>query len=91
MSKGTIGTSTGMIVNANSVKAIKCNCRTCFHSVNKKGILYCEYYSLVEPKKQKCARYSYINRSGKKQKPLTKEQKEKIQGNKVKSFPWEIG
>lgn len=91
-----------ILQNTNYVKKIKCNCSTCFHSSKKKGIKYCEFYFLTNPKKAYCSRYAPKIKqssvdglpkkaSGKRQKPLTKDQKAELELNKKKFFPWELG
>ena len=52
MGKGKVGASTSTIENTRNVSAIESNCRSCFHSISKDGVLYCKYYDLFSPKKK---------------------------------------
>lgn len=63
MGKGKVGASTSTIENTRNVSAIESNCRSCFHSISKDGVLYCKYYDLFSPKKKKCVRYSFLDKS----------------------------
>ena len=54
------------IENTRLISAVYCDCKKCFHSVNKNGMLYCKYYDLFSPKKKKCARYSFLDKGKKK-------------------------
>ena len=58
MRSGKTGTPMCRIENTRRVAAIKCDCTKCFHSISKKGMLYCRYYDLFSPHKKKCVRYS---------------------------------
>ena len=85
MGKGKVGTPTSTIENTRKVSSIECNCRTCYHSsVSKDGVLYCRYYDIFSPRKRKCVRYSYLDRS---KKIPPKEKFKKIK--KEPTFPWE--
>ena len=59
------GTSMSRIENTRLISAVYCDCKKCFHSVNKNGMLYCKYYDLFSPKKKKCARYSFLDKGEK--------------------------
>lgn len=83
MGKGKVGASTSTIENTRNVSAIESNCRSCFHSISKDGVLYCKYYDLFSPKKKKCVRYSFLDKT--KKSPKTKVKKVK----KKPTFPWE--
>ena len=60
------GTSMSRIENTRLISAVYCDCKKCFHSVNKNGMLYCKYYDLFSPIKKKCARYSFLDKGKKK-------------------------
>lgn len=83
MGKGKVGASTSTIENTRNVSAIESDCRSCFHSISKDGVLYCKYYDLFSPKKRKCVRYSFLDKS--KKSPKNKVKKVK----KEPAFPWE--
>ena len=83
MGKGKVGTSTSTIENTRNVSAIESDCRNCFHSISKDGVLYCKHYDLFAPKKKKCVRYSFWDKSKKAKKNKLKKVK------KEPSFPWE--
>ena len=83
MGKGKVGASTSTIENTRNVSAIESDCRSCFHSISKDGVLYCKYYDLFSPKKRKCVRYSFLDKS--KKSPKNKVKKVK----KEPTFPWE--
>ena len=83
MGKGKVGASTSTIENTRNVSAIESNCRSCFHSISKDGVLYCKYYDLFSPKKKKCVRYSFLDKS--KKSPKNKVKKVK----KEPTFPLE--
>ena len=59
------GTSMSRIENTRLISAVYCDCKKCFHSVNKNGMLYCKYYDLFSPIKKKCARYSFLDKGKK--------------------------
>lgn len=42
------GTSMSRIENTRLISAVYCDCKKCFHSVNKNGMLYCKYYAINE-------------------------------------------
>lgn len=83
MGKGKVGASTSTIENTRNVSAIESDCRSCFHSISKDGVLYCKYYDLFSPKKRKCVRYSFLDKS--KKSPKNKVKKVK----KEPTFLWE--
>lgn len=84
MGKGKVGVSTSTIENTRNVKAIECNCRNCFHSISNDKGLYCKYYDIFSPKRKKCVRYSFLDKS-------KKEHKDKVKKVKKKpTFPWEM-
>lgn len=86
MGKGKVGASTSTIENTRTVSAVQCDCRNCFHSISKDGVLYCKYYDIFSPKKKKCVRYSFLEKGKKKNKsPQNKVKKVK----KEPTFPWE--
>lgn len=86
MGKGKVGAATSTIENTRKVSAIASDCRNCFHSISKDGVLYCKYYDIFSPKKKKCARYSFLDKSkGKNKSPQNKVVKVK----KEPTFPWE--
>ena len=74
------------IENTRLISAVYCDCKKCFHSVNKNGMLYCKYYDLFSPKKKKCARYSFLDK-GKKKRISPKEKPKRVK--KEPTFPWE--
>lgn len=83
MGKGKVGASTSTIENTRNVSAIESNCRSCFHSISKDGVLYCKYYDLFSPNKKKCVRYSFLDKTKKSPKTKVKNVKKKP------TFPWE--
>lgn len=83
MGKGKVGVSTSTIENVRNVSAIECSCKSCFHSISKSGVLYCKYYDIFSPKKKKCVRYSFLDKSKKSPKNRDKGIK------KEPTFPWE--
>ncbi|WP_182431230.1 hypothetical protein [Ruminococcus sp. AF17-12] len=42
------GTSMSRIENTRLISAVYCDCKKCFHSVNKNGMLYCKYCNGVQ-------------------------------------------
>lgn len=78
------GTSMSRIENTRNVKSITCDCAKCYHSTNKKGVIYCSYYDLINPKKRKCARYFEMDKTKRK----TKEKVKRVK--KEPTFPWEL-
>lgn len=82
MGKGKVGVPTSTIENTRNVSATESDCKNCFHSVSKDGVLYCKYYDLFSPKKKKCVRYSFLDKS---KSPHNKVKKVK----KEPTFPWE--
>lgn len=46
------GTSMSRIENTRLISAVYCDCKKCFHSVNKNGMLYCKYYDLFHLKRK---------------------------------------
>ena len=74
------GTSMSRIENTRLISAVYCDCKKCFHSVNKNGMLYCKYYDLFSPKKKKCARYSFLDK-GKKKRISPKEKPKRVKRN----------
>ena len=83
MGKGKVGVATSTIENTRRVSAIESNCRNCFHSISKDGMLYCKYYDVFSPHKKKCVRYSFLDKSRKAPKNVIKRVK------KEPTFPWE--
>lgn len=81
------GTPMSSIENTNTIKAIKSNCRECYHSEIRKGILYCQLYDRIKPHKAYCKRYSKEDYS------ISEDEYKvvlKIKENHQKlSFPWE--
>lgn len=86
MGKGKVGVSTSRIENTREVVAITSDCKNCFHSINKNGMLYCKYYDTFSPRKRKCVRYSFLDKS--KEKKNTP-RKELVRAKKEPVFPWE--
>lgn len=74
MNKHT-GTSMSKIYNTNNIKAIKCDCKSCYHAEVKKYkqdiTVYCKYRDLINHKKELCARYVKVDRKKGKPKVLT--------------------
>ncbi len=81
------GTSMSSIVDTNTVASVPCNCRKCYHSEKRNGILYCKQYDLVRPHKRKCKRYTLQDYH------VTldeyNEVKQKKENRKEPIFPWE--
>lgn len=82
------GTAMSSIENTNSVSLLKCDCKKCYHSVRKNGILYCKYHDIVRPNKKECKRFSKKNDYS-----ISKEEYRKLVENKNNrpepAFPWE--
>ena len=57
MAKGAVGVNTGTIIRLKKPDSIKCDCSLCTHSKVSAGVLYCQYYDIISPKKKQCMRY----------------------------------
>lgn len=82
------GTAMSSIENTNNVSSIKCDCKNCYHSEKRNGILYCKYHDIVRPHKSKCKRFSEKNNYS-----INRAEYEKLVERKKKriepTFPWE--